>query len=229
MQFSVCVSGDDAGDYPLVNRQEESRYRADKKCADDGACPECAARQDACNDEREVHDDANNAETEMRLVTDDDGNQVIGAGARVRFDDNRHTIREDDTSGCEHDDLERKGSAGLKNRIQQHRIQVDERAAAHHADDGAYFDVTPVNKQQYDDDQETDGHVRVAMRQQRKIHELLECSEQSLNQDIERVCSQVCKQEQRDAKMRDAQPDKKNDDSDKDFPETALHSVSVYH
>lgn len=89
MQFSVCVSGDDAGDYPLVNRQEESRYRADKKCADDGACPENAARQ-----------------------------------------------------------------------------------------------------------------------------------------DVERVCSQVCKQEQRDAKMRDAQPDKKDDDSDKDFPETALHMSS---
>ncbi len=140
----------------------------------------------------------------MRLVADDDGNQVIGAGARVRFDDNRHAVREDDTSGCEHDDLERKGSTGFENGIQQHRIQVDERAAAHHADDGADFDVAPVNKQQYDDDQETDCHVRVAMSQQRKIHELLERSEKSLNQDVERIRSEVCQQEQRNAEMRDA-------------------------
>lgn len=210
----LCFSEDDAVDYPLVYRQEEACDRADKERADDGARTESAAQKDACNDERKVHDDADNAETEMRLVTDDDGNQVIGAGACVRFDDNRHAVREDDTSGCEHDDFERKGSVGLKNRIQQHRIQVDERAAAHHADDGADFDVTPVNKQQYDDDQETDSHVRVAMRQQRKIHELMERSEQSLNQDVERVCSKVCQQEQRNPKMRDAQPDKKNDDSD---------------
>lgn len=55
------------------------------------------------------------------------------------------------------------------------------------------------------------------------------CPECAARQDVERVCSQVCKQEQRDAKMRDAQPDKKDDDSDKDFPETALHIDLVYH
>lgn len=43
-----------------------------------------------------------------------------------------------------------------------------------------------------------------------------DCSrtESAARQDIERVCSKVCQQEQRDAKMRDAQSDKKDDDSD---------------
>ena len=158
----------------------------------------------------------------MRTKRRSAGDQVVRPGPGFRADHDRHAEGEDAAAEHQYGELDRRPRPADREDPEQPGKQVDDRPTAEHAHDRPELHIAPVDKQEDQNDQKTDGHVDGPVRR-RQTARLQRQQAKPLDQDVEGVGAQVGQQKQRDAQMRDRESRKQKEQPQQDFFCVFLH------
>ena len=133
-----------AADEPFAAGEKPLCDRADEKNGKDGAKPDSAAQKQPDDHKDCIAGHPNPAELEaLELVGEDHRDKVVGAGARIGTDDQRHAGGEDDAAENRDQDPYWQRQSTMDPAAEQKGEQVDDRAAAEGADHGSGKDIAP--------------------------------------------------------------------------------------
>ena len=149
-----------------------------------------------------IHRDPRQAEGEMPLLADRQGDQVVGPGPRVGADHDGHAVGQDEAAQDQHARPSGDPRAAQQG-LQQAGEHVDDRTAEDHAEGRPDLDVAPIHEEQDQDDQQADPHVGPPMGQKRPGEPLRKGAEDALHEHVEGIGPQIGQQEERDAQVRD--------------------------
>ena len=127
----------------------------------------------------------------MGFVADHNGHQVIGACSGLGFDDNGHPQSKNHAS-CNKDNntyCKRKRAVDIVSK--DYSEKINDRSPKEHTDNGSDPYVASVNHKQYQYDQKADHHMSASVSPVKCIRPW-NASENSLYQNIKRVCAKVC-------------------------------------